>query len=647
MKIPYLNYSAIVLLVSLMLIVFTKSKNTYTKSTVLFLVNLAVNILSALFSSIYLHYDNLGPGNLIPKYIFHSLYLLFHNLAVVGYFFYLISFSDDWEHFFKSKLKIVSLFLPITIITVIIFANCFTPIIFYFNEADRYTRIWKCFFILYVSTIFYLIYSFIYLLLHRQLYTKGQFVTTFVVFPILVFSVILEIMTKHLVVESFFDAIAILFVAVNIQRSEETLNIVTGFFNSGTYLMDMKKITTNQKHVVQILINITNYENVLDMIGQKNREIFLKECSKKIIAESKKFKLKSVNYYNGSGNFRLVYNIKKYDEVLMLAEEFNKIFNEVQCFKDFKVNIITNVCIERNPDDIADLDTILIFGREINDAKYYTGNVLYAHKIYTNDYYQKLRNIDQILEEALTQKKFQVYYQPIYSIKEKKFNSAEALLRLKDEKYGFISPDFFIPAAEQSGLIFKITDYVLDEVCKFISSDEFKELGIDYIEVNLSAAECMQNNLTGRILAILDKNKVDCSKINIEITETALTRSEEQLINNVEKLYSAGIKLSLDDFGSGYSNLQRLTFIPLEIVKFDKSFITNIKDQATKNIMFSNIGKMIHDMNIHFLVEGVETLEALKYFESINCDYVQGYYFSKPIPKTAFIEFIKNNPFLK
>lgn len=643
MKIPYLNYSAIVLLISLVIIVITKSKHTYTKSTILFLLNLVINILSALFSSIYLYYDNLGPGNIIPKYIFHSLYLLFHNFAVVGYFFYLISFSDDWEHFFKSKLKIVSLFLPITIVTLLVIINFFTPVLFYLDEYDHYTRIWKFFHILYTSTAFYLVYSLIYLILHRQLYNRSQFITTSVVFPILIFSVILEIFTKHLVVESFFDAIAILFVAINIQRSEETLNTDTGFFNNGTYVQDLKKIAINRKHIVQIILNITNYENILDMIGHKNRELFLKECSKRIIAEVRKLQLKPINYYNGSGGFRLIFNMKFYDQVVMLAEELNKVFNEVICFKHFKISVVTNVCIERNPDDIADLDTILIFGREVNNTKYYTGNVLYAHNIYTNDYYQKLRNIDQIIEKAISEKKFQVYYQPIYSIKEKKFNSAEALLRLYDDKYGSISPDFFIPAAEQNGLISKITDYVLEEVCQFISSEEFNNLGIDYIEVNLSAAECMQNNLTERLLAILNRNNVDCSKINIEITETALTMSEEQLIKNVENLYSHGIKISLDDFGSGYSNLQRLTFIPLEIVKFDKSFINNIKNEETKNIMFSNIGKMIHDMKIHFLVEGVETLEVLKYFESINCDYVQGYYFSKPIPKADFIDFIKNS----
>ena len=170
---------------------------------------------------------------------------------------------------------------------------------------------------------------------------------------------------------------------------------------------------------------------------------------------------------------------------------------------------------------------------------------------------------------------------------------------------------------KQNGFIFKITDYVVEEVCKFISSKEFSELGIDYIEVNLSASECMQDNLAERFLKILDKYDVSPAKINVEITETALTLSEEKLYENIKNLVEAGFNISLDDFGSGYSNLQRITMLPLDIVKFDRSFIINIKDEKTRSIMISNIGKMIHEMNIKFLIEGVETVDVLHYFESM------------------------------
>jgi EAL domain-containing protein (putative c-di-GMP-specific phosphodiesterase class I) len=180
---------------------------------------------------------------------------------------------------------------------------------------------------------------------------------------------------------------------------------------------------------------------------------------------------------------------------------------------------------------------------------------------------------------------------------------------------------------------------VLEEVCKFVSSEEFKELGIDYIEVNLSVVQCMQKDLAKNVIATLKKYNVSPDKINLEITETAAAYSEQIMDANIQQLTQAGIKLSLDDFGTGYSNMERIASLPLHIVKLDKTF-SNLEDSKNLMIVLKNTIRMIKDMDMKIVVEGVETQELVKRFSDFKCDYIQGYYFSRPIPKDEFVSFV-------
>jgi len=248
--------------------------------------------------------------------------------------------------------------------------------------------------------------------------------------------------------------------------------------------------------------------------------------------------------------------------------------------------------------------------------------------------------MDTIIESALSNKRFEVYYQPIYSVKEKKFHSAEALIRLKDEKYGFISPEVFIPVAEKSGAIHKIGDFVLEQVCAFIASDEYKKLGMSYIEVNLSVVQCMQPKLANHIMEILTRYGVRPEQLNLEITETAASISQQALEDNIKDLTNMGMKFSLDDFGTGYSNMQRIVKLPFDIIKLDRTF-TELYDNPKLGIVLTNAINMIKAMKMKIVVEGVETEEMLKLFSELECEYIQGYYFSKPIPREEFVKFIQ------
>lgn len=216
------------------------------------------------------------------------------------------------------------------------------------------------------------------------------------------------------------------------------------------------------------------------------------------------------------------------------------------------------MCITNCPEDISDPKSLLQFGIDLHERIPYTGEVLRASELVGKRSFELSGVLDQIIDKAIANGNFMVYYQPIYSTAEKRFVSAEALLRLRDEKYGFISPDSFIVAAERSGAIHKIGDFVMEEVCRFISSEKYRSLGLEYIEVNLSVAQCMAPDLAEKTLRIMEKYGVSPGAVNLEITETAMSYAQNTMTDNINTLYEAGVRFSLDDYGTGYSNISRV-----------------------------------------------------------------------------------------
>lgn len=637
-KIVYFDYASIILLVAILLTSLFKKLNK-RKANILFLIVAIEVLLTAIIGSVTLNLDNLGSGNRTLKIVFHTLYLFFHNLTSVCYLLYLVSLTDTWHRIAIKKYTIALLTSPLILEICLLIYNLFNPILFCINENDVYTRN-QCFFILYLFAFIYLTIGVYYIFHYKCLFDRKMLITVFMIYPVTILSVIFEAFNSEIVIEIFSNSICLMFVLINIQHPEELINVATGFANSNSFEIDVRKSFKNKKVFNMIMINITNYREIRNMLGYERRPKISSIIAKELEKINSELKLHAGLYYLKNGQFRLIIENRNFDKTGEAALLIQNYFNTPLFIDDFEINYVSNVCIIRIPSEISDYDSLMNFGNDLNDIKYYTRKVLFASNIFQNEYYAKIHDINQIIENAFVEGNFSIYYQPIFSIKEGKFTSAEALLRLKDKKYGFVSPDLFIRAAEKSGAIHKIGIYVLEEVCKFIISDEFKNLGLKYIEVNLSVIQCMQDNLSSLVLGILGKYGVSPDKINLEITETALSLSQEKFKDNLNNLVNSGLSISLDDFGSGYSNLQRISQIPFNIVKLDKSFIEN-SDSEKVTVILKNIINMVRSLNIEIVIEGVETSEVLELFKKLKVDYVQGYYFSRPLPQNEFIAFIK------
>jgi EAL domain-containing protein (putative c-di-GMP-specific phosphodiesterase class I) len=227
-------------------------------------------------------------------------------------------------------------------------------------------------------------------------------------------------------------------------------------------------------------------------------------------------------------------------------------------------------------------------------------------------------------------------------VKEKCFVSAEALVRIKNEDGSLMPPGKFIPVAESNGSIKRLGEIVFEKTCRFIRENDLGQYGMHYIEVNLSVEQCESMDLAERYISIMDRYGIDPSWINLEITETGSIKTRKDLLRNMERLLEYGISFSLDDFGSGESNLNYIVDMPVQIIKFDSDMTQSYFENEKAMLIMHAAGNMVHDMGLKIVSEGVETQEQFRAVVEFGVDYVQGYYFSRPLPKDDFVEFLKN-----
>ena len=252
---------------------------------------------------------------------------------------------------------------------------------------------------------------------------------------------------------------------------------------------------------------------------------------------------------------------------------------------------------------------------------------------------EKKAFVTSVMEDALKNEEFVVYYQPKHETSTKELKGFEALVRWKNPTAGIISPGDFIPIFESNGFITKLDLYILEKVLQ--DFNKVKELGLKQypVSINLSRRDLATVNLNEQILPLFKKYKVDKSMVHFEITESMCGTSKD-VISAANSIKKAGFAIEIDDFGSGYSSLGIIDTIPMDYLKLDITFARNIE---AKKIVVKTIIELAHALKVKTVAEGVETEQQLKIYNDFGCDLIQGYYFSKPICFEEYVEYLKKN----
>lgn len=628
------------LLILAIILISQLSRKMYKGSTNKFFIALIVlTFLSGcadLWASLL---DNISYPDAGVRMLSHTIFLLAYNSIPPFFLMYVLSLSCAWSKVTSRKITPILLIIPYVVSIGFIIANIFNGCIFTVENAIYKTN--SLSFIPYCMAGIYIVVYTIYMIRYRKLFTFRKMLAMFLMLPIMGAVVAVRLLSPNTLVMVFANTMGLALISILIQRPENTIDSFTGLNIYNAYADDMKKNFMINNRMAVIMVNTANYDSLYKMLGYDKMMELLRKISRRILDQNAAAKCHGTVYYLDRGRFRLAVNSFNLGSADKAAELINDALRKPVKIEKYDLNLIPYVCLVKCPEDITTFPSLMSFGADFHTRLPYNGEVIRADQSTVKRMVSLLTDVDGIIDRALANHGFHVYYQPIYSVEKKRFISAEALLRLIDEKEGFISPDIFIPAAEKSGAIHKIGDFVLEEVCRFIASDEYRSLGLEYIEINLSVSQCMRHGLSKRILDVMNKYGVSPDQVNLEITETAASYDQSVMSENLADLSAAGLSFSLDDYGTGYSNMYRIAALPLKIVKLDKTFVNNQTGKMWT--ILRNTIRMIKDLNMEIVVEGIETEEMLKKFSDLRCDFIQGFYFSKPIPQEDFVKFIQEH----
>lgn len=258
-------------------------------------------------------------------------------------------------------------------------------------------------------------------------------------------------------------------------------------------------------------------------------------------------------------------------------------------------------------------------------------------------YDAKLRNrllreqaITDSMERALAEEQFTILLQPKYTVEGAVLAGAEALVRWNHPEWGMLSPAEFIPLFEKNGFITKMDKFVWEKTCSVLSDWVRQGYKVPPVSVNVSRADIYQTDLENVLLKLTQKYEIPAEMLHLEITESAYTEDSRQIIDVAGKLKEAGFIIEMDDFGTGYSSLNMLNQMPLDILKLDMSFVQSETEKPVNKGILCFVMELAQRMQLRVVAEGVETKEQWERLREIGCDYVQGYYFAKPMPCEAF-----------
>ncbi len=586
----------------------------------------------------------LSVKNYKAAIVFTGLYYSF--LVNLPVFFALYGYSlvsDSQNRLSKVSVFVkVLLVLPVFITLLFIWVSIFLPfpkisLAFYDAENNRIVNSYFSFCVLYVCSYFYTLIGLVNVITYRKNMDRGELIR----FVTILISINCTVMAQKNIPNVRFLTFAIsmtcLTLSFYIQKPDAIYNSDLGVFNFKGFQMVINHFFAIKKKFSLISIvmdDVSFYESAL---GRKEKEN-LEACI--INTLNQKFKKNCSVFRFSYGNYALVIKDNKMIDAEMAMDYIKNQIDMRWGFSSMELDLTFRTCVIIAFQDVSSYDEIIDLIDYFSLNKKFKTKSLSATSMDLSKLHSK-SYLEKAIHDGLKNNRFEVYFQPLYSVKDNKLDGAEALIRLRDEEGNFVSPEDFIPIAEKNGTIFDIGKFVFTNVCDTLSKINLNDYNIHKIDINLSVVQCIQEDMYKQLIMIRNNYNIPSNYLNLEITETSTINSPEVLLKNMKHLEDDGIELSLDDYGSGHSNISYILSLPFKMIKIDKGIVWKAFETQRADIALKATIDMMKSLGMKIVAEGVETEEQSKRLIELGCDYLQGYYYSRPIDCQSFLNLMK------
>lgn len=520
-------------------------------------------------------------------------------------------------------------FIPALAGLFLILTNVWTHWIFYFDATGYHHGSLHGY--LYVNALIYSLISLLYSFWALRYIPLRQCCVTWGMITVSLLPTLIQYLLPNYMLSGVGTAAAAYLIFFTDENTVVYVDSLTGALSREAFIYHIKNARKKNKAEKIFIIALDNFKLVNEIYGIEGGN----ELMTALVQALKKDYPDSCIFRFGGDTFAVI--VDALAETIKELDRIRRILGKTWHLQDAEIQMSACICLI-HPIYHTKEDLIRAIDYSISQAKSIGKGQFFEMDEQSSGNLSRRTAIEQAIMQSIEANRFEVHYQPIYDVKKRRIHSMEALARLNVPGYGYISPEEFIRVAEQNGTIIQIGMLVLEETCRFIQDYDLKSKGIEFIEVNLSVVQCMKITIYKDIMEILEKYHIPPTMINLEITESAAAYSETLLIRNMARLSLMDVTFSLDDYGSGYSNIQYLVDLPFSIVKIDKYIIWAAMEKVSSRKVVENTINMFKDINLKIVAEGVEDENMVQMLADMGADYLQGYFFSKPVPKEEAIK---------
>jgi len=413
-------------------------------------------------------------------------------------------------------------------------------------------------------------------------------------------------------------------------------NVVNGTENTNKDSLEQSK----SEIIAVFNISLDRFKKITSFLNKDRQSALVKEIAQRLTNCVESFEAYGSTLYLNPDNFLILLTLDRRSTAKRYGQHILENLSKSFIIGDQEIYLSPSIGIAFCPFDSTNIEELLQQSEKaVEYAKTQGGNrcqtFTFAFNIKSYKASDDVR-LESELHHALERKELELYYQPKIELKTNAVVGAEVLLRWHNPRLGRVTPDKFIPLAEENGLIKPIGEWVLDSACRQMQAWHNEGLNQLKVGVNLSGVQFKQSDLFHKITQILFNSSLEAQFLEVELTESILVENIQGNVQKLNLLKKLGIKIALDDFGTGYASLGYLQQFPFDILKIDSCFVRNIDSNEVSAVIVENIIGMAHQLGLKVVAEGVETEAELNFLKHVQCDMVQGYLFSRPLEAKEF-----------
>lgn len=624
------------LITGLLLWVIHRRKELPSMRNYTFRLLLTLTLLAAIFdlASVYA----IGHATEIPlwlNYVIQLMYSIPFTSIPMLYYLYVISLTIQNRIITKSRIALIV--IPYAIEVLFILTTPFTHWHLYFNDSLQYCHGWAVY-VTYALSFFYIVLCFIDISHYKKLLNTMQITAIILICFACATAVLLQLFIGNLLIVCFTVAFCTLFACFTLQSPLRVYNATTGTFTLMSFESSLFSLFRKKKPFTVFCMEPQHYGKLYEALGSAASE----ELSVAIANSLHELAPQKPLYRLSGLRFALITE-QPATELRPLIDGIIARYKNPFKLGGATLSLTPIMCTVQMPEAANYLEDVMnAIHDSLSEANQIDSEVHLIHAGESALIHRRRESaIGHVLKRAIQKEEFTIHYQPIYSVRERRFVAAEALLRLSEKSLGEISPEEFIPIAEKIGIMPQISRIVIEQVCAFIASNRLWEKGIRHIGINLTSPECLNELLPSEVTRIMDRYHIPCSMINFEVTENATQTNQKLFLENSRQLSGLGTIFTLDAFHTALSKNNVLFEAPFRQIKLSREFLHSSMSNETNRTLLKHTIALLRDLNFEIIAVGIETIEQAEALSVYGCHYYQGFYYAYPLSETELLDIFK------